>query len=78
MIVKSESTPTFISQLTDWELISAYSFCNKLLNPRTFLEREEFEDICFFFFESDFMEAQNTLYDIREMYIKEFNKRHLN
>jgi hypothetical protein len=78
MRVKSRPFPYVVTQLSDWEILSAYSYCRKLLNPQTPLDIEEFEDICFFFFDGDVNETIETLKEVQKIYTDEFSKRHIN
>ena len=79
MEVKNEKVfPQFISQLTDWEILSAFIYCNKILKREDFILQEEFYDLCFFFFEGDEEETVKVLETVKELYMKEYSKRHAN
>lgn len=67
-----------ISFLSDWELVSALSFCNKILDPSTVEELVESESICMFFFEGDEEMSKFMMSRIRDTYMKEFTKRRYN
>ena len=68
----------FISQLTDWEILSVVIYCNNLLKRESLIYEEEFKDICFFFFEDDDSCTSLMLKSIREMYTNEYLKRRAN
>jgi hypothetical protein len=79
MRVKYERiSPAWISQLTDWEILSAFSYCTKVLKRESLLFEEEFEDICFFFFDGDEDLTKKTLEEIQKIYTREYSKRHSN
>jgi hypothetical protein len=68
----------FISQLSDWEILSVVIHCNNLLKRESVLFSEEFNDICFFFFDEDVDFTHDTLSSIKEIYVNEYLKRRLN
>lgn len=68
----------FISQLDDWEIISAYSYANSLITRKSFLAKEEFEDLSFFFFDGDSKMATLALEEAKQIYTSIFSKRHSN
>lgn len=79
MEVKNERVfPQFISQLNDWEILSAFTYCNKVLKKEDFLFEEEFYDICFFFFEGDEEQTIDVLETVKKLYLQEYSKRHAN
>ena len=67
-----------VSQLSDWELIIAYSYCKRLLDPQNPQEIEDFEDLSFFFFEGETKITSQVLGFIKKMYIEEYEKRRCN
>ena len=79
MEVKNERVfPQFVSQLTDWEILSAFTYCNKVLHREDFLFEEEFYDLCFFFFDGDEQETERILESVKKLYLDEYSKRHAN
>ena len=69
---------SFLNQLSDWEIISAFSYTKMLIKKEDFLAKEHFEDISFFFFDGDEKLANEYLSDISEVYINTYFNRHLN
>ena len=67
-----------ISQLTDWEILSAFTYCNKVIKKETFLMKEEFYDLCFFFFDGDEDTTALILQKVKKLYLDEYFKRHCN
>jgi hypothetical protein len=70
--------PLVISQLNDWEILSAFTYCNKVIKKETFLMEEEFYDLCFFFFDGDEDATTLILQKVKKLYLDEYSKRHCN
>ena len=64
--------------LDDIELISAISYCRKLIGQKDDTAVREFKDLVSFFFEDDKLSAIKTLQKIEKIYRNEFSKRHQN
>jgi len=81
MSVKNERIfpdPLIISQLNDWEILSAFTYCNKVIKKESFFMEEEFYDLCFFFFNGDEDETNLILQSVKKLYLDEYLKRHCN
>lgn len=75
---KKIASREFISQLSDWEVISSFSYCNMILKRETLFSAIEFESICFFFFDGDEDATYEVLEETRSLYLLEYSKRHAN
>ena len=77
--VKNESISHFYYlYLDDWEILSAISYCNNVFNKKTTAHRDEFVDICFFFFDGNEKAATDSLKQVIDLYKEEYSKRHAN
>ncbi len=64
--------------LDDWQLISSISYCNSILNRKTEFHKTEFFDMCFYLFDGDEKRAMDSLIEVKQLYEKEYLKRHSN
>jgi len=78
MKVEKRFFPIFISHLSDWDIISAFSYCNKITYRETPIFQAEFRDICEFFFDGNENEALSALEECKKIYTEEISKRHCN
>ena len=69
---------SYISQLSDWEIISAFIFCNDILQQKDPDSIEEFKSMCLFFFDNKKESAIESIKDVQRLYQKEYQKRHIN
>lgn len=69
---------SYISTLSDWEILSAIAYCNKLTERTSLKFEEEFLDMCFFFFDGDEIDASNSIESVKDSYMQEYAKRHAN
>jgi hypothetical protein len=69
---------SYISTLSDWEILSAIAYCNKLTTRTSLKFEEEFLDMCFFFFDGDEIDTFNSIKTVKDSYIQEYAKRHAN
>lgn len=76
-MVKRES-PFAYSGLSNWELISAFSYCKKTRERETLQFKREFHTLCHFFFDGDVKGAEQALDEIMAFYTQEFSKRNSN
>lgn len=72
------SAMKYASTLTDFELISAFAYCNKVLKHENAFFANEFLTVCSFFFDSDKIHATEILNEMMIMYKKIYLNRHLN
>jgi hypothetical protein len=77
-MVKRESIFQNFTDLTDWEIISAFTYCKKTKERKTPMFEKEFFTLCVFFFEGDLDSAEQSLDEIMIYYRKEFSKRNSN
>lgn len=61
--------------LNDFELISAISYCRKLIQNQY---NSEFEDFCTFFFDGNIQEANSIISNVCTIYENEYFRRHAN
>lgn len=77
-LTKADYTCSIISELSDWELISSYSFTKNILNKTNRLFAEEHDDIAFFFFNDDKKMTVDVLNNVLKSYASEYIKRRQN
>ena len=68
----------FISQLTDWEILSAYKYCNMILDKESVHAQIEFDDMCFFLFDGNKKITSLAIEEAKKIYCEEYSKRHIN
>lgn len=79
MKVKNERIfPKFVSQLTDWEILSAFTYCSRVYKREDIDSILEYEEMCHFFFDGNEHELNSTLETIKKQYLTEYSKRHCN
>ena len=79
MEVKHERISKFyFPHLKDEEILSALTYCKKILSRADEISQEEFNDICFFFYENDLKATEDSLKDIITMYTNEYMLRRIN
>ena len=77
--VKNERITQFCyPKLNDWEILSAISYCNSILNKKTLAFEAEFIDMCFFFFDGNEKATLDSLAEVKQLYETEYLKRHIN
>lgn len=77
-MVRRESIFQKFTDLSDWEVISAFSYCKKTKERKTPVFEKEFFALCVFFFDGDIDSAEQSLDEIMEYYRREFSKRNSN
>ena len=75
---KRIAVESYVKFLSDTEILSAAFFCKKLVDREDKLSREEFSDICFFFFDGDEKATEIALGGILDMYFNEYMSRRIN
>ena len=78
--VKNEriSQQYYYPSLNDWEILSAISYCNSILDKKTLVHEAAFVDMCFFFFNGNEKATINSLIEVKRLYEEEYSKRHSN
>lgn len=74
--VKESISHFYYPNLTDWEILSAISYCNNVVCKTNYAG--ELMDISFFFFDGDERAALAALKEVKELYVEEYLKRHAN
>ena len=78
-VVKHERiSKYYFPHLSDEEILSAITHCKKILDRKELPYIEEFNDICFFFYEGDIQLAENSIKEILDLYTTEYMKRRSN
>jgi hypothetical protein len=77
-MVKRESIFQNFTDLSDWEVISAFSYCKKTRERKTHTFEKEFFALCIFFFDGDISSAEQALDEIMVYYTNQFSKRNSN
>jgi hypothetical protein len=54
----------YFPHLSDEEILSAVTYCKKVLDRKDLIFIEEFNDICFFFYESDIKTTEKSINEI--------------
>ena len=78
MKVKKRISQEFVAQLSDWEILTAFTYTDRILRRENSMFEEEFNDLCFFFFDGDVKSTLQSLQEVKELYIKEYSIRHQN
>jgi hypothetical protein len=79
MEVKYERISKFyFPHLSDNEILSAIAYCKRILEREDVVSKEEFKDICFFFYDNDVSLTEKSLKEIIDMYNQEYMRRRLN
>lgn len=68
----------YVPHLSDGEILSAVTYCKRVLDRKDLIFIEEFNDICFFFYEGDAKATEKSINEIIELYTKEYMKRRIN
>ena len=78
MKVKKRISQEFISQLSDWEILTAFTYTDRILKRENSMFENEFNDLCFFFFDGDVKSTILSLQEVKELYTKEYSTRRQN
>ena len=79
MSVKSKRISQFYyPNLSDWEILSALTYCNKVIERKTEEYRAEYSNMCFIFFNGDEKAMLQSINEIRALYLTEYSNRHIN
>lgn len=77
--MKSEGISKFYyPNLSDWEILSAITYCNKVVERRTPEYEEEYFNLCLLFFNGNEQALIETVTDMIDLYMKEYSNRHIN
>ena len=71
-------TEKYISQLSDWEILSVYKYINFVLNKKNKSAEIEFDCISFLFFSKNVFKTIESLNNVKILYKNEYSKRHNN
>jgi hypothetical protein len=68
----------YFPHLSDEEILSAITYCKRILDRKDLVYIEEFNDICFFFYEGNIENTEDSIKEILDLYTVEYMKRRSN
>lgn len=68
----------YFPNLSDWEILSAVKYCNKVIEKKTAEYKEEYFNMCLFFFNGNEEIMLKSINEVKSLYIEEYSNRHIN